>query len=155
MISVIFARDKNNLIGNNNQLPWNIPEDLKWFKEKTLNKKCIAGRLTWQSIGKVLPKRECHLLTKTDFEMDGLIKWNSIDNCLASLLNNNEEIFVIGGIQIWKQIEPIVQRYYITEINNEYEGTDWYIPNLSNFNKTYSNHINNLEFTLWERKLHL
>lgn len=152
MISVIFARDKNNLIGDNNKMPWYIPEDFKWFKEKTNGKICVAGRKTWESIGKKLPNRECHLLTKSGSNPFGLISWDSIDGFLAQKLNTEEEIFFIGGVEIWKQIHHLVHKYYITEINDEFNGTDWYAPDLNNFNKIYSEIKPNLEFTIWQRK---
>jgi len=134
MISLLVAMDKNNVIGLNNDLPWHLPRDLKFFKEKTVGKHVIMGSRTYDSIGKPLPNRENTVITKdTDgypdevqlvHDMDTLKRWNE--------KNPDEEFIVIGGGNIFKQILPFSDKMYITLIDEAFEG-DTYFPD---FNET-------------------
>lgn len=157
MISLIFAIDKNNLIGKGNDLPWHYPQDLKYFKEKTLNKKVLMGENTFYSIfsriNKPLPKRENIVATlNKDFHYDGVkVVYDLIDY----LKNNNdlEEIFIIGGKTIYSIALPYADRLYITHINKEYDG-DVYFPKIDydKYNKIFSKIDGELEFAIYERK---
>jgi len=130
MISIIVAVSKNNVIGKDNKLPWYYPEDLKYFKETTIDKKVLMGFKTFDSIikhnGKPLPNRVNFVATrKKDFTYPGIETVNDLISFLKA--NQDEEIFVIGGYEIYKQALPYAEKLYITKINKDFEG-DTYFP---------------------------
>lgn len=128
MISLIVAMDKNRVIGHNNQLPWHLPNDLKFFKKITLNKKILMGRKTFLSIGRPLPKRHNIVLTRQpDFYASGI----EIQHNLQNSLDKNEEIIIIGGQEIFEQTIIYAKRLYITLIDAEVIG-DSYFPEYKN-----------------------
>jgi len=130
MISLIWAMDKNRVIGHKNQLPWHLPEDLKFFKRTTMGHPIVMGRKTWQSIGRALPGRENIVITRSgDFQCDGCTVKNSLDELIDYSKKKNEEIFVIGGAEIFKSILPDADRLYVTRIDHEFEG-DTFFPEL-------------------------
>lgn len=132
MISLLAAMDHNRTIGAQNDLPWRLPNDLKFFKEKTTGNTIIMGRKTFDSIGKVLSNRENVVITQqqTDFP-DGV---HIIDNLNQirewNRANPDKELFVIGGATIFEQILPYADRLYITLIDETFEG-DTYFPEFS------------------------
>jgi dihydrofolate reductase len=142
MISIIVAMDKNRLIGGENKLLWNIPGELKRFKEITTGHPIIMGRKTHQSIGRVLPNRTNIIITRDpDYKVEGAIVVNSLEqaikaaeNVIATEVKQSEppEIFVIGGGQIYQQALPLADRLYVTVVDGEYEG-DTYFPDYSEF----------------------
>ena len=131
MLSIIVAKAKNNTIGKDNKLLWNIPDDLKRFEELTTGHTIIMGRKTFESLGRVLPNRK-HIILCNDMEMD-------IDNenveilddisKLDKYINSDEENFVIGGATIYKLLMPYVNKLYITKINEDFVG-DVYFPEI-------------------------
>lgn len=128
MISLIVAMDKNRLIGKENQLPWHIPQDLAYFKKITLNHKIVMGRKTFESIGRPLPGRENIILTRDpSYSQEGCTIMHSIDEIMMLSSGSDEEIFVIGGAEIFKEILSNSNRLYITEIDHEFDG-DTYFP---------------------------
>ena len=130
MISLLVARDENGVIGINNQLPWHLPADLAYFKRVTMNHKIIMGRKTFQSIGRILPGREYIVLTRDpSFSYEGCTVLHSIDEMLQKYEHLNEEIFVIGGSEIFKEILPHAKRLFITEIHHAFEG-DTFFPDI-------------------------
>jgi dihydrofolate reductase len=130
MISLLVARDENGVIGINNQLPWHLPADLAYFKRVTMNHKIIMGRKTFQSIGRILPGRENIVLTRDpSFSYEGCTVLHSIDEMLQKYEHLNEEIFVIGGSEIFKEILPHAKRLFITEIHHAFEG-DTFFPDI-------------------------
>jgi len=127
IISLIAAMDKNKVIGKNNSLPWNMPEDMKYFRDKTKGKPVIMGRKTYESIGKPMPQRTNIIITKDqDYKVEGCIVVHSIDEALKAA-GNVEEVMVIGGSQIYKEFLPKANRMYLTFIDAEFEG-DTYFP---------------------------
>ena len=155
MISLIFAIDKNNLIGKGNDLPWNYSEDLKYFKSVTSGKTVLMGQATFESIygriGKPLPNRNNIVATlDLDFKRDDV----TIINDLISFLKqeHDEEIFIIGGKQIYTLSLPYADRLYITHIDKEYEG-DVYFPTIdySKYNKIKETISGELNFSVYER----
>lgn len=112
-LSLIAAMDKNQLIGNNNQLPWHLSADLKYFKKTTMGKPVLMGRKTFFSIGKPLLGRQNIVLTRdqsfvTNHEVDVV---HSLAEALA-IANKNEEIMVIGGAEIFTACLPFAKRLY-------------------------------------------
>jgi dihydrofolate reductase len=129
MISFLVAMDQNRLIGSNNQLPWHLPEDLKFFKRITMGHPIVMGRKTYQSIGKVLPGRENIVITRvTGFDAKGCTILHSIEELLTYSNLLNEEIFVIGGAEIFQQTFPYADRLYITFIAEEFAGDTYFPP---------------------------
>lgn len=125
---------QNYVIGNNNALPWHFPEDLARFKKLTLNNTVLMGRKTYESIinqlGKPLPNRKNVIITRqTNYQAasDSLI-FNDVFLALRAL--SNEDIYIIGGEQIFQQILPFCQLAYITHIHDNYEG-DAFFPKIN------------------------
>jgi len=133
IISLIAAMDKNGLIGKDNKLPWHIPEDLKWFKEKTMGKTIIMGRKTHESIGKWLPGRLNVVITSNKgYESpypygNAVVVLNSVQEVLDSALWEMDELIIIGGAELYTSAFSFVNRMYLTKIHKEFEG-DTYFP---------------------------
>lgn len=126
MLSIIAAIAKNGVIGNQGKLPWHLPEDLKHFKETTLGHPIVMGRKTFESIGKPLPGRENIVLTRDQtFQGKGV----TVIHSLADAIENHpdEEIFVIGGAEIYQLALPLADKLYLTLIDQEFPG-DTYFP---------------------------
>lgn len=127
MISFIVAMDKNRVIGKDNQLPWHLPADLKYFKKITMGHPIVMGRKTHESIGKPLPGRENIIVTRNNtYTADGCIVIHSMDE-LLQLKERAGEVFVIGGAELFHTLFPYADRLYITQIEHEFEG-DTYFP---------------------------
>lgn len=127
MIGLIVAFSKNRVIGLNNQLPWNIPNDLKNFRKETIGKTIIMGRYTFESIGKPLPGRKNVVITTNDnWSFDGVEKINSIEK----IKDYDEDVMIIGGAKLYEQTIKLVDRLYITKIEHDFEG-DAFFPELN------------------------
>jgi len=131
IISCIVAVAKNNVIGKDNDIPWYLPNDLKYFKKRTLNHHILMGRKCYQSIGKPLPKRTNVIITRDPyFISSNCIVSSSIEEALSTAYENNEEeVFIIGGGTIYEQTQNIWDRLYITEVDLEVEG-DVFFPEM-------------------------
>ena len=135
IISLIAAVAKNGVIGNEGDLPWNLPSDLKKFKEITDNRPIIMGRKTWDSIGRPLPNRDNIIISRNaNLEIEGGIICLSPDEAIsiAKIKANErgcEEIMVIGGGYIYQEFMSIADKLYITEVDLEIEG-DAYFPKI-------------------------
>ncbi|GAA0543071.1 type 3 dihydrofolate reductase [Chitinophaga japonensis] len=130
IVSIIVAASENNVIGRDNQLPWHLPADLKYFKQTTLGKPIIMGRKTFESLGKPLPGRPNIVVTRQPgYARDGIIVTPSLRAAItAAGTFGTEEIFVTGGAEIFKQAIPLlVQRIYLTRIHAVVEG-DTFFP---------------------------
>ncbi len=133
MLSIIVAIAKNNVIGNDNKLIWHISEDLKRFKEITSGKTIVMGRKTFESLPGVLPNRKHIILTR-----DKNFKVNSecveiiydFDELLNKYKNSDNEVFIIGGGEIYKQLLPYSNKLYLTKINKDFDG-DTYFPQIN------------------------
>ena len=101
MISLIAAVGKNNELGLDNHLIFNIPGDLKFFRNTTIGKTVIMGRKTYESIGKPLPKRINIVVSNSLKETDGITIINSFEEVLEKYLNSEEEVFIIGGESLY------------------------------------------------------
>ena len=129
--------DKNQLIGNGNKLPWHLPNDMKRFKQLTTGKVVVMGRKTYESIGKPLSKRRNIVLTKTGKHIKGVELASSIAQVIT-LSQNEKEIFIIGGANVYSQFFDKADKLYITYINHAFQG-DVYFPtfSLNNFKIIY------------------
>ncbi|SFD05946.1 dihydrofolate reductase [Clostridium uliginosum] len=133
MISIIVAIAKNNIIGNDNKLIWHISEDLKRFKEITTGKTMIMGRKTFESLPGVLPNRHHIILTRDqsfNVDSDQVTVVNNFNYLIDKYSKIEEEVFVIGGGEIYNQILPYANKLYLTKINQNFDG-DTYFPKIN------------------------
>ena len=121
MISIIVAVAENGTIGDRNTLLWHISEDLKHFKALTSGHPVIMGRKTYESLGRPLPNRTNVVLTRGDGEFPGCRVVHALDEALA-LFPAGEELFVIGGAQIYAPALPLADPLYLTRVCPPYEG---------------------------------
>lgn len=121
MITLIAACSKNWVIGNNNQLIWNLPKDLKRFKNLTNGNPILMGRKTFESIGKPLPNRTNIIITKDpSFKKEGCLIYSDWRDVLPIFEKQN--LFVIGGGEIYRQLMPVADKIELTWIDKEFEG---------------------------------
>lgn len=132
-LSLIVAMTQNRVIGIENRLPWHIPEDLKRFKQITLGHPIIMGRKTFESIGRPLPKRTNIVITRDrEYRVEGAAVCHSFEEALdwARRSPGSDEIFVIGGAEIFKLALPVCWRLYLTEVHWPFEG-DTFFPDFN------------------------
>jgi dihydrofolate reductase len=130
-LSIVVAVAENNVIGNNNQLIWRMPTDLKRFKTLTMGHPIIMGRKTYESIGKALPGRTSIIITRqADYQAADCIVVHSLDEAIkAAKSTNTPQAFVIGGAEIYHQALAICDTVYLTKIKHSFHG-DAVFPNL-------------------------
>lgn len=116
MLSILVAADEANGIGKNNQLIWHIPDDLKRFKALTMGRKIIMGRKTYESIGRPLTGRDNIVVSRQhDLQLPGCTVVQTLEQAMALTLPD-EEAFVIGGSEIYRQLLPLCKRLYLTRV---------------------------------------
>ena len=127
--SLMLAMARNGVIGDHNRLPWHLPEDLKHFKMLTMGHPILMGRKTFAAIGRPLPGRENIVLTRdTEFKVDGV---TVIHNPQELIPRSGEEIFIIGGAEVYKIFWSQVGKMYLTLVHGDFSGdaffpvTDW------------------------------
>ncbi|HUX89065.1 MAG TPA: dihydrofolate reductase [Gallionellaceae bacterium] len=121
-LSIIVAMARNRTIGINNTLPWRCPEDLKHFKTLTMGHHMIMGRKTFDSIGKPLPGRTTVVVTRNpELKIEGCIVTHSLDEAIAACAGD-DEIFVVGGAELYAQALPLADRLYLTEVQQDVDG---------------------------------
>ncbi|QHB17619.1 MULTISPECIES: dihydrofolate reductase [Mannheimia] len=127
-ISVIVARTKNNVIGKGNEMPWHLPVDLAWFRQNTVGKPVIMGRKTYESIGRLLPKRPNIILSRSEMIVEGAYVAQSLEQAveLARNLANGDEMMIIGGGELFKQALPQAEQLYLTDIQAEIDGDTFF-----------------------------
>ncbi len=139
MVAHIVAASENNVIGVDGELPWSIPEDMKWFRERTKNRVLIMGRKTFESVGHPLPHRLNIVVTRqTDY---GAKLSNIPDHSPVKVVGNlseamqvardmapqyNDEIFIIGGGEIYKQSLDLTDTVFLTRVHKKIEGDAYY-----------------------------
>ncbi len=131
MISLIVAADENGVIGHQGSLPWKLPADMKFFRETTKGHPVIMGRKTYVSIGRPLPGRQNVVVTRQeDFEAPGCKVVNSLVDAIgvASMADGNDEIFVIGGGELYREVLPSADRVYLTRVHASVEGDTTFPP---------------------------
>jgi dihydrofolate reductase len=129
-VSVIVAASANNVIGVDGGLPWRLPEDLRRFKELTMGKPMIMGRLTYESIGKALPGRRSIILTRQgDYQLEDCEVVATVDAAIA-VAGDVAELMVIGGGNVYEQLLPVAERVYMTRVHTHIDG-DTYFPELN------------------------
>ncbi|NLE47866.1 MAG: dihydrofolate reductase [Sandaracinaceae bacterium] len=129
-LKLIVAFDRNRLIGAENTLPWNYPEDLRHFREKTMGHVILMGRKTFESIGRPLAGRENFILSASGFEgPEGTRTFRDLDAALEAAYAIDPEPFIIGGASLYEKALPQVTELILTQIDAEYEG-DAYFPEI-------------------------
>ena len=128
-ISAIVAMSKNRVIGRQNQLPWHLPADLRHFKKITLGHPIVMGRNTFTSIGRALPGRRNIVISRNPrFEASGCEVFHSIDGALQAV-SSADEVFIIGGAQLFQECLPKIERIYLTLIHADIAG-DTFFPEI-------------------------
>jgi len=121
-IAVIAAMAINRVIGIENRLPWHLPEDLKHFKALTLGHHIVMGRKTYESIGRPLPGRTTVIVTRDPgYRVEGCLTAHSIDEAIV-LSAADDEVFFVGGAELYAQVLSRADRLYLTEIQIEVAG---------------------------------
>ena len=122
MVSIIVAIAQNGTIGDKNALLWHIKEDMRFFRTTTSGHPVIMGRKTFESLGsKPLPKRTNIVITRADREFEGALTAHSLEEAIR-MAGEDEEIFIMGGAQIYREALSVVDRMYITHVERDYEG---------------------------------
>ena len=132
MITIIAAIAKNNALGKDNDLIWHLPADLKRFKKITTGHHILMGRNTFESIGKPLPNRTTIIITRNkNYLKDGCLIAHSIEEAI-DLVENEDDIFIIGGAQIYKEAmqKDLIDKLDITLVHHEFEA-DAFFPDIN------------------------
>jgi len=128
-ISLIVAMSENRVIGNQGQLPWRLSADLKRFKRLTMGHHIIMGRKTFESIGRLLPGRTTVVITRQrDYDAGGALVAHYLDEAMQ-LAQGDDEAFIIGGAEIYRQAMSKVDRIFLTLVHGDVEG-DTYLEEL-------------------------
>lgn len=161
IISLVVAASTNNVIGVKNQLPWHLPNDLRFFKNLTWAMPVVMGRKTFQSMGKALPGRMNIVVTgQKEASFENAVAVNSIRDALFVAGDADyKEVFVIGGGQIFNEVLPKADKVYLTRVHTNIEG-DVFFPQLDQDWKLAWNedhfkdlkHAFDYSFQRWERK---
>ena len=153
MMAIIVGIPENRVIGNGLKLPWDIPEDLKHFKEMTTGTTCIMGLATYNSIGKTLPDRNNIVLSFEKIDIPGADVCTSIPEAIEKAKSYGKDIFIMGGASIYKQFLPLVDKLYISHIKGKFEG-DIYFPEYdeSKWEVEHEEDKGPFIFRIWKRK---
>lgn len=126
-VTLILARARNGVIGAAGGLPWRLPEDLQFFKRTTMGHPIVMGRKTWTSIGRPLPGRRNVVVTRDrGFSAPGAEVVHSLDEAIGRCAET-DEVFVIGGAQLYADALPRADRLLLTEIDADFDG-DTFLP---------------------------
>jgi dihydrofolate reductase len=126
-VNAIAAMALNRVIGRENKIPWYLPEDFKWFKKITMGHPILMGRKTFESIGKPLPGRRNLVVSRTA-EIEGVEIVRDLERFEpAAFEEDGEEVFVMGGAEIYRQLIPRCRNIFLTLVKQDYEG-DAFFP---------------------------
>lgn len=160
MINMIWAMDKNNLIGDGNRIPWHIKEDLIYYKNKTKGQVVLMGDATYFSLKsyyktKPLPYGKCYIATiDKNLKIENPLEDIEIIYDLDSFLKNfSDDLWVCGGATIYKLALPYANRLYISFIKGDFKG-DKYFPTIDydKYNKIWENETDSVIYTVFERR---
>lgn len=158
MISLIWAMDKNWLVGKDNKLPWHFKEDLIYYKSKTEGQTVLMGDKSYYSLkgyykDKPFPYGKIYVASLDNLDLEDAVVVNDVISFLKDF-PQNEMLWVVGGATIYKFALPFANYLYITHVDGEYEGDTWF-PRFNidgEFNLISSRISNNLNFCIYERK---
>ncbi len=165
MLSIICALGKNHEIGKENKLLWHLPNDLQFFKATTSGHPIIMGRKTFESIGKALPNRTNMVISRQqDWMQEGILIINSLKEALKHAKKISEEVFVIGGQDIYEQCLPLADKMYLTYVDTpqidadrffpQWKKTEWVLISERHF-EIDEQHAYSFTIQVWERKIKL
>jgi len=130
MITLMAAIADNNALGKDNQLIWHLPGDLKRFKKTTLNHAVIMGRKTFESLGRPLPKRINIIITRDkNYKVEGGVTVNSLKEALKAATEKDENPFILGGAEIYKQAMPFADKLDLTFVHHKFDA-DVFFPEI-------------------------
>jgi len=157
--SIVVAHGENRDIGGNNQLLWRLPGDLARFKAVALGHPIIMGRTTYESIGRALPGRLNIVITRNPgFHANGVTTVSTLEEAIdIAKQNDGNEIFIIGGGEIFRQVMPLVNRIYLTKVKQQLPDGDIFFPEYTEFElvapaETGEENGLSYEYQVWERK---
>jgi dihydrofolate reductase len=160
-VNIIVAIGENRAIGKNNQLLWHMPADLKFFKQTTSGNTVIMGRKTFDSVGRPLPNRRNIVITRnTDLKIEGVEVVNSLDEALKITKTEENDVFIVGGAEIYKQAIAKTNKIFLTTVHHNFEAdtffpeinqTEWETISEENFNADEKNKYN-YTITVLKRK---
>ncbi|PJJ79602.1 dihydrofolate reductase [Mucilaginibacter auburnensis] len=133
-ITIVVAIAQNHAIGKDNKLLWHLPNDLKHFKNITTGGTVIMGRKTYDSVGKPLPNRRNIIITRQKINIEGCEVVNSLDEAV-DLCKTEQEVFIVGGAEIYKMAMPVTDRIYLTIVHHDFDA-DTYFPEIEGNNWT-------------------
>lgn len=130
IVSLIAAASENNVIGKNNWMPWDLPAELAYFRATTRGKPVIMGRKTYDSVGRPMPGRHNVIVSRdSTLKIPGVDTATSIDEAIKMVEKDGvDEVFVIGGEQIYNLAMPIADRIYLTRVHTNVEGGEAFFP---------------------------
>ncbi|SEG71413.1 dihydrofolate reductase [Sphingobacterium lactis] len=129
-LTLIVAAAENNAIGKNNEMPWHLPNDFKYFKSTTMDHSIVMGRKTFESIGKPLPGRRNIVITRqNDFRAEDVDVANSIQDVM-NYCRDEKEVFIIGGANIYKQTLPLANTVHLSRVHTTIPDADAFFPEL-------------------------
>ncbi|WP_020158763.1 dihydrofolate reductase [Methylobacter marinus] len=129
-ISLIVAMASNRVIGINNQLPWHLSADLKRFRQITMGSPIVMGRKTYESIGRPLPGRTNVIISRDPaYRQEGCLVFNDIETAMESCCRKFQEVFVIGGSELYQSMLPLADTLYVTLIHKAFSG-DAFFPEI-------------------------
>lgn len=163
-ISIIVAADQSLAIGRNNQLPWHLPNDLKFFKNKTMGHHMLMGRNTLESIGKILPGRTSVVVTRQqDYQFEGALITYDIGEAIELVkLRGEDELFIIGGAEVINQALHLADTIYFTKVKANIEDANIFIKDFNleqwdlvsqELHHADEKHPYGYEFITYERKV--
>jgi len=156
-INLIVANSTNNVIGKDGTVPWHFPQDLKRFRELTIDSIVIMGRKTFESIGKPLDERYNFIISKSNLSISGIYSFMDIDSALDFAKNTMPErkIFVIGGANIYKQFleKNLINRIYQTVINKRIDGDTFFDFDKSNWFILDKKENSEFSYIVWEKEI--
>ena len=160
--SIIVAASENNVIGKDNRLPWHLPADLKYFKNTTWALPIIMGRRTFESIGKSLPGRHNIVITRNkDYKAEGATIVSNLNEAIKAAESNDvNEMFIIGGAELFNTMIDLAQRIYLTRVHANIDGDVFFPPlNKDEWKLVSEKHMDadekneyTLSFQVWEKK---
>lgn len=132
IISLIVAADENNAIGKGGTMPWHLPDEWKYFRDTTMGKPVIMGRKTWESLPEArrpLPGRRNIVVTRQEaYDAPGADVVPGVDEAVKLASTGSDEVFIIGGGQLYGYGMEIADRLYLTRVHTEIEGADAFFP---------------------------
>lgn len=148
----IAAMGLNRAIGKSNTLPWNIPEELQWFKKMTIDQVILMGRKTYDSIGRPLPRRETIVLSRSSKKIEGIRVIHTLEELSQNLPVFEKDIWIVGGAEIYNLTLPYCSDLYLTQVKKDIPDADVFFPKFEDSFKLVEVIKDTPEFTIYHYK---